>query len=141
MTCVTPSNCAEIKDTGTAKGRGVFATRRIFNGETIEVAPVVVIHASWNDIPKEVREIVFYLDYPTGGDGTHCIALGWGSMYNSANPANVRYSANAALLTMTFSAARDIEAGEELTVNYDATDGDIYSLEQLWFEDKGIQPI
>jgi len=68
-------------------------------------------------------------------------ALGWGSMYNHGNPANVRYSAKESDLSLVFSAARQIEVGEELTVNYNESYGDIHSSEDIWFQGRGITPI
>ena len=132
---------AEIKDTGTAKGRGVFAVRPINSGDTIEVCPVVVIHSRWDEMPDEIKRVVFDWGYLTKGERASCIALGWGSMYNHANPANVRYAASGDSQHMVFTAARDIALGEELTVNYNETGGDIHSSDDVWFQDTGIQPI
>lgn len=131
----------EIKDTGTAKGSGIFAVRPIASGETIEICPVVVLHSHWGEMPDEIKRVVFDWGYLTKGARASCIALGWGSMYNHANPANVRYAASGDSQLMVFSAARDIAAGEELTVNYNETGGDIYSSEDVWFQDTGIEPI
>jgi SET domain-containing protein len=132
---------ATVKDTGTVKGRGVFATRRIASGETIEVCPVVIVESRWDQMPEEIKRVVFDWGYLTKGARASCIALGWGSMYNHANPANVRYAAHADSQCMVFSAARDIGPGEELTINYNETGGDILSSEDVWFKDTGITPI
>ena len=134
-------DAATIKDTGTAKGLGVFATRRINSGETIEVCPVVIVRADWDQMPEEIQRVVFDWGRLTKGPFASCVALGWGSMYNHANPANVRYAANADGRCMIFSAAQAIELGEELTVNYNETEGDIHSSEDVWFHDTGITPI
>lgn len=42
---------------------------------------------------------------------------------------------------MVFSAARDIAAGEELTINYNGTLGNIVSVENDWFDDTGVELI
>jgi SET domain-containing protein len=120
-------DCAEIRDTGTAKGRGVFATRQIEQGEIIEISPVILVQ--WSELPESLELVVFNWGELTKGPSESAIALGWGSMYNHDNPANVRYVANAANCSMAFSAARLIDAGEELTVNYNESHGDIHSSE------------
>ncbi|MBD8900437.1 SET domain-containing protein-lysine N-methyltransferase [Rhodanobacter sp. DHG33] len=130
-----------IKDTGTAKGRGIFATRAILAGEIVEICPVVLVHADWEEMPKQVQRIVFDWGRLTKGPCASCIALGWGSIYNHGNPANIRYSAEKDSLSMVFTAARDIALGEELTINYNETAGDIHSSEDVWFQDTGITPI
>ncbi len=130
-----------IKDTGTIKGRGVFAIRQIRAGEIIEVCPVILLPTDWNTMPDEVKHRVFDWGHLIKGSPAPCIALGWGSMYNHRNPANIRYSADNDTLSIMFTAARDIELGEELTVNYNGAGGNIDSSEDDWFDDTGISPI
>lgn len=140
MTAITPAlGC--IKDTGTPKGRGVFAARRIASGELVEVCPVVVLSTRWNEMPQEVQRVVFDWGYLTNGSPASCLALGWGSMYNHGNPANVQYHAIADALCIHFRAARDIDAGEELTINYNETGGGTDSTDDVWFQDTGVAPI
>jgi SET domain-containing protein len=130
-----------VKDTGSRKGRGVFAEQKISAGEIVEVCPVVPFQARWADMPEEVQRVVFDWGRLTKQKPRHCLALGWGSMYNHANPANVRYKAVADSLCMEFRAARDIDVGEELTVNYNETEGDVHSTIDVWFENTGVTPI
>lgn len=120
-------DCATIRDTGPPKGRGVFATRQIKQGEIIEVSPVVLVQ--WSELPESLKLVVFNWGQLTKGPSESAISLGWGSMYNHSNSANVRYAANAESCSMVFSAARLIDAGEELTVNYNESHGDIHSSE------------
>lgn len=141
MTHFSVCYAATIKDTETAKGLGVFATKQIRSGENIEVCPVVIVRADWDEMPEEIQRIVFDWGRLTNGPPASCVALGWGSMYNHANPANVRYAAHADGRCMVFSAARDIGAGDELTVNYNETEGDIHSSEDVWFDETGVTPI
>lgn len=47
---------AEIKDTGTSKGRGVFALRAYHAGDVVEICPVIVFQCPYNDLPAELRE-------------------------------------------------------------------------------------
>lgn len=135
------SSSAEIREIGGALGRGVFATRTINSGEIVEVCPVIVVLAVWDDMPHDVRTIVFDWGQLTNGPKASCIALGWGSLYNHGNPANLRYRASPNELSLIFTAARDIVSGEQLTVNYNGTLGDISSSSDDWFEDTGVRPI
>jgi uncharacterized protein len=130
-----------IKDTETAKGRGVFASRDIAKGELLEVCPVVIIKARWSEMPQDLQRIVFDWSYLTKSEPASCVVMGWGSLYNHSNPANVRYAALADELCMQFMSSRDIHAGEELTINYNQTGGDIHSTKDIWFEKTGITPV
>ena len=51
------------------------------------------------------------------------VALGYGSLYNHSYQPNARYD-DVGRLTKVFSALRDIEPGEEITVNYNGKPGD-----------------
>ncbi len=132
-----------VKDTGTARGRGAFATRSFKAGEIVETCPVVVINEFISDLPPEVGRIVFgwsYLVTRQVGRQT-AIVLGYGSLYNHANPSSMRYEADGQAQVMRFIAVRDIAADEELTVNYNAIGGGSESNENSWFGDKRITPI
>ena len=134
---------AYVKDTGTASGRGVFAARTFKAGETVEICPVVVVNKLASDLPPEVGCIVFgwsYLVTRQVGPLT-AIALGYGSLYNHDNPANMRYEADDHLKALRYIAVRDIVQHEELTVNYNAYGGGAEWSDNKWFEDKGITPI
>jgi hypothetical protein len=62
-------------------------------------------------------------------------------MYNHANPANMSYQADPVALTLVFTAARDINRGEELTINYNARGGGPVWHDDNWFEREGISSI
>jgi SET domain-containing protein len=112
-----------------ARGRGVFARRRIGVGEVIERAPVIVVPGDQWD---RVEPTVFF-DYtftwgPEGDDAA--IALGNGSLYNHSYTPNARYVRRLADRTLEVVALRDIEPGEEVTFNYN---GDPDDRSPLWF--------
>jgi len=134
---------AYVKDTGTARGRGVFAARSFKAGETVETCPVIVVDQFVSDLPPELGCIVFgwsYLVTRQVGRLT-AVVLGYGSLYNHANPASMRYEADGPAQVMRFIAVRDIAPDEELTVNYNAFGGGAESKEDAWFADKRITPI
>jgi uncharacterized protein len=133
---------AYVKETG-ARGRGVFASRGFKSGEIVETCPIIVVDKPMSDLPGEIACILFgwsYLVTRQVGPMT-AIALGYGSLYNHNNPANMRYEADDHIKAIRFIAVRDIVQDEELTVNYNAHGGGAEWHENKWFEDKRITPI
>jgi len=129
-----------LADTGTSKGLGVFATRDIGPEEVVEVAPVIQLDARYDELHEVLQQRVFDWARLAGLRGIHALALGYGSSYNHANPANVRYSACNDGTAILFEAASPIRKGEELTINYNDTGGDVVSSEDNWFAATGIIP-
>jgi hypothetical protein len=123
-----------VKDTGTGRGRGVFAGRAFTAGEIVETAPVLLLKLPFDRLPELLKTYVFDWDMLAGIPGTHAVALGFGSLYNHANPASMRYQADARACSIAYVAARDIGAGEELTINYNAQGGVAEWPDDNWFE-------
>ena len=94
------------------KGRGVFALRPIAKDEVVERVPVLVFSAEENETNPVLGHYVF-----AWGRGTVALALGYGSLYNHSYRPNCRYD-DVGRQTKVFTAIRDIEIGEELTINY-----------------------
>lgn len=99
------------------KGRGVFAVKSLFKDELIEIAPVIVI-------PEKEREFIdktiltnYYYEW---GEYGIAIGLGLSSLYNHSSHPNAIYVKKLDERTIEFFAWRDIEAGEEITVNYNS---------------------
>ncbi len=131
-----------VEDTGTEKGRGVFAKRNFTQDELIEAAPVLVLFKPFQELPLRIRRIVYNWQNLTHGENySSGLIYGYGSMYNHNNPANMRYEANAEDEVMYYYAARDIQKDEELTVNYNDTQGAPDSEEDNWFKKQNIKPI
>ena len=130
-----------VKDTGTPKGRGVFAARAFGAGETVEECPVILLRKPYELLHKELKAVVFHWPVPKGAAAAQALALGYGSLYNHANPSNLRYEADGEALVLRLVAARGIEPGEELTINYNADGGAPASGEDWWFEEKGIEQL
>lgn len=129
-----------VRDTGTTKGRGVFAARAHAEGETVEACPVVLFPGAFNAVPDAVRKLLFNWGVLAQVQNTHCLALGYGSLYNHGNPANLRYEADAHAGVLRFIAVRAIVQDEELTVNYNAVGGGPHSCDDTWFERMGVTP-
>lgn len=108
------------------KGRGVVAVRRIVRGELIESAPVVVVPAGqMTQIDGTVLKHYVY-DW---ADGV-AVALGNGSIYNHSYAPNAIYTRRFDAHALEYTALRDIEAGEEILINYN---GDPDDRTPLWF--------
>lgn len=132
---------AYVKETGTPKGRGVFAKRPFVEGEIVETCPVVLFHRPFDSLPEEARTVVFCWSTLTGVPDTHALALGYGSMYNHDNPANLRCEADQEHTLLRFIATRPIAQGEELTVNYNAVGGGAQWHDDNWFVRMNTKPI
>lgn len=129
-----------LADTGTGLGLGVFASRGISAAEVVEVAPVICIRLDYDVLTPLLRQRVFHWGRLAGHDKVHALALGYGSMYNHANPANMQFAACQEGAAISFVAVRDIQAGEELTINYNNVGGSHESEEDSWFSQTGITP-
>lgn len=126
--------------TGTARGRGVFAGKVFLPGELVEVSPVVLVDCKHFDLPVEITHYAFSWRGLTGGESLQALALGYGSLYNHANPANMVYRGDVENNAIVFLAARRIEAGEELTINYSAPGGGAACEGERWFAQHDVQP-
>jgi hypothetical protein len=110
------------------KGRGVFARRRIGKGEVIEKVPMIVLSAREFEEDLCGTSLANYCF--AWGSNRVALALGYGSIYNHSYSPNARYD-DVGPQTKLFSALRDIEPGEEITVNYN---GKPRSRSAVWFE-------
>ena len=133
----TPS--VYVRHTGTDKGRGVYASRPYDADEVVEDCPVILFNGSFASVPSEVRKVLFNWGFLAKVADMHCLALGYGSLYNHDNPANMRYEADVALGVLRFVTMRKIAVDEELTVNYNAVGGGAESLADTWFSGMGVK--
>jgi hypothetical protein len=130
-----------IQHTQTEKGRGVFADRNFTEGELIENAPVIILFQPFQKLPEKLKTVVYNWGAITNGRTCSALALGYGSLYNHNNPANMRYKPDTENETLSYIAVRDIRKGEELTVNYNNTKGGPKSENDDWFKRNNIEPI
>src|SRR5437762_1165367 len=99
------------------KGRGVVALRPFSSGEKIERAPVIAISREEAPLIRDTRLAHYY--YEWGEDcSAAAIALGYGSLYNHSYTPSARYEFCEAEECIEFFALRDIQPGEEITINY-----------------------
>jgi SET domain-containing protein len=97
------------------KGRGVFALKPIRKGTVIEkvpkmlLSPEMIVDGMQN---PHLAKIYFIHDAKT-----LCVCLGYGSIYNHSYKPNAIYE-DGPSATMIFKAIRNIEADEEICINY-----------------------
>jgi SET domain-containing protein len=110
------------------KGLGVFALRSIPAGELIERAPAIVL-SSWET--KLIGQTVLKKYYFEWGEeeGDSALVLGCGFLYNHSYQPNADYYRSYADREILFVATRDIEAGEEISINYNGFVDDMTEVE------------
>lgn len=106
------------------KGRGVFARRFIRKGEIVECAPVIPV--AKENVPEGAPPDGYVLEWDAETEGQeYAIVLGYIMLYNHGENPNLYLETDLENQTITASAIRDIEPGEEMTWNYNC---------ELWFD-------
>lgn len=108
-------------------GRGVFTGRPIPGGSVVELSPVIVLGVRDRQAIHGTVLHDYYFQW--AGEGA-AIALGLGSIYNHCSTPNLEYVLDYDFAQIRFIAARDIEAAEELLIDYQAGG----SAKDLWFD-------
>ncbi len=116
-------------------GRGVFAGKDIRKDEIIEICPVIVCGP--NQIETLDKTTLYDYYFMWGETEQYCaLALGYGSLYNHSCPSSADYIMDFVTDSIDIFAVRDIEAGEEITINYNGSpDND----EVPWFMKKKVE--
>lgn len=118
-----------IKETA-KKGRGVFTTEAIEAETIIEISPVVVMEAK--DRVHLDKTLLHDYIFEWGPQKTECcMALGLIPIYNHSYASNCEYYMDFEENMMMVKTVRNIEPGEELTINYN---GDWNDERKVWFE-------
>lgn len=112
------------------KGKSVFTAQVIPKGSSIEICPTILLGSADCATIHDTKLHDYYFLWGTSGDGA--IALGFGSIYNHSSQANADYEMLLKEELISIIAIRDIEAGEEITINY-MDNGEQKSV--LWFEE------
>ena len=111
-------------------GRGVFTSELIAKDTVVEVAPVIVMSGA--DRQKMDETLLHDYIFEWGeGKNECCMALGYVPMYNHSYTSNCEYEMDFAAQTITITAMREINAGEELFINYN---GDWNDAKPVWFD-------
>ena len=97
-------------------GQGVFASRAITKGETIERCPYIVID---DDDLAEANRLQDYLFTSPDQPGDYLCVLGYGMMYNHSDTPNAEWEIDEDdIQFVRFTALKPISEGEEIFQNY-----------------------
>lgn len=114
-------------------GIGVFAREKIGKGKIIEKSPVILLNKTEREILKSTSLFRYY--FLLDSDKTPvAIGLGLSSLYNHSYNANAFYNINIKKATIVFKSVTNINAGEEITINYNGNPSDpatVYFLPEL----------
>ena len=122
----------EIKQStlGGEGNRGVFATQDFKKGELIHSAPVL----SYPNEQHQHIEQTLLADYAFEYGKNHsAILLGYGMLFNHSYEPNATYDINFDNHTFDFFAYKDIQAGDEIFINYN---GEVDDMDPLWFNEE-----
>jgi uncharacterized protein len=103
----------------------VLAKTQFAKGEIVEIAPVIFVGLEAKAVSR-LKDYIFEIDKSKGQYG---VVLGYGSLYGHSPDPNVTFAYNKENRQMYFIAAKTINAGAELTINY----GDEYWQERSGF--------
>ncbi len=113
------------------KGRGVYTKTALQADEIIEVAPVIVMSGEERTLLDKTLLHDYIFEWQPEGKQMCCMALGWVPVYNHAYNSNCEYFMEYDTDTIYIKTVRNIEAGEELTINYN---GDWDDIQPVWFD-------
>lgn len=114
----------------TTKGRGVFTNSFIEKDTLIEIAPVIIMQK--NDREHLDKTLLHDYIFEWGIGSTECcMALGYVPIYNHSYKSNCTYIMDYEETSILIKTVTAIEAGEELTINYN---GEWNDERKIWFE-------
>jgi SET domain-containing protein len=112
------------------KGKGVFTTEPISSGVVIEISPVIVMPPTDRQFLDQTLLHDYIFEWGTLKDKC-CMALGLIPIYNHSYTSNCEYFMDFEEDTIFVKTVRQIDAGEELTINYN---GDWNDATKVWFD-------
>jgi uncharacterized protein len=114
------------------KGRGVFTSEKIAANTIIEISPVLVFPVK--EVATAEKTLLFNYFFEWGkSTKKRALGMGYVSMYNHSYNANCNYEMDYDHELITIETVKDIEAGEELYINYNANPTDTTP---VWFDKK-----
>lgn len=114
------------------KGRGVFTKRSIPANTFIEISPVIVMSVEERKLLDQTLLHDYIFEW--GPDTQQCcMALGYVPVYNHSYKSNCEYEMDFSNEIIKIKTIRNIEAGEELLINYN---GDWNNSKKIWFDTK-----
>lgn len=114
------------------RGRGVFTKRSMPANTIIEISPVIVMSSEERKLLDQTRLHDYIFEW--GPDSQQCcMALGYVPVYNHSYRSNCEYEMDFDNHVIKIKTIRNIEAGEELFINYN---GDWNNDKKTWFDTK-----
>lgn len=114
------------------RGRGVFTKQSIPANTIVEISPVIVMSAEERKLLDQTLLHDYIFEW--GPDSKQCcMALGYVPVYNHSYQSNCEYEMDFGNEVIRIRTVRNIEAGEELFINYN---GDWNNSKRIWFETK-----
>ena len=113
------------------KGRGVYTKESIAKDTLVEKANVIVMTEEDRNHLDQTLLHDYIFSWEPNGQEMCCMALGMVPMYNHSYASNCEYFMDYDKQEIFVVSMRDIEAGEELTFNYN---GDWNNESPVWFE-------
>ena len=112
------------------KGRGVFTAEYIPKGILIEVSPVIVMSNEHRILLDQTLLHDYIFEWGRNKEQC-CIALGYVSIYNHSYHSNCEYEMNFPKEIIAVKSVQDIQAGDELLINYN---GVYNNSKPVWFD-------
>ena len=112
------------------KGRGIFTKEKITANTLIEESPVIVMSARDRELLDKTLLHDYIFEWGDNKDKC-CMALGFIPIYNHSYTSNCEYFMDFENEIIQVKTVREIEKGEELTINYN---GDWNDQKKVWFE-------
>lgn len=109
----------------------MFTRSFIEAGKTIEVSPVIVMNQNERKLLDQTLLHDYIFEWEPDGQKMCCMAQGYISVYNHSDHANCEHFMDYETETISIKTIRDIEADEELTINYN---GKWNNTEPVWFD-------
>jgi len=112
------------------RGRGVFTSEKLEANTVIEISPVLAMSAE--ERLRLDQTLLHDYIFEWGEDEKRCcVALGYVSIYNHSYSSNCDYDMDFDNNLISIRTVRDIEADEELLINYN---GEWNDASPLWFD-------
>ena len=112
------------------KGRGIYCSENLKKNTIIEISPVIVLSAKERLVVDKTRLHDYIFEWGNKRDKC-CMALGYVPIYNHSYTSNCIYEMDYKDELISIKTIRSVEAGEELTINYNGTWN---NKKKVWFD-------
>ncbi len=117
------------------RGRGVFTSQKIKANTVVEISPVLVFPTK--EVADAEKTLLFNYFFEWGKNlKKRALGMGYISMYNHSYKANCEYEMDYENETIKIFTVKDVAAGEELFINYNAVPDDATP---VWFDKKIVK--